>query len=487
MAGSERQIEHILRRAGFGASPSEVEFFADMPVAELASFLVDYERIPDDVDSRIGQAAYVGVTSRGAFQPGQVIGDARQRWLFRMVHSQRPLQEKMALFWHNHFATGYTKVAGAVGGIQATRYLAAKPSEDAGQVKGQLELIRQYALGNFRDFLVALSKDTAMLFWLDGRTNTRARPQENYGREIMELFTLGVGYYTEPDVYAAARVFSGWNLRRAGATGGNNQNAYSFAFDYNANQHDTAAKTFSFAIYPDGTKTIPARASAAGLQDGLDLIDALCAHPETGRRLARKLWNFFVSEMTLPDPAWVDEVAGVFRAGHYEMKPVLRYILRSPQFLDPAHYFARYSWPVEYVVRAMKELGWSGFSVNSALTPLTNMGQTLFEPPDVAGWEPGAGWISTNTMLARMNFAATLAANQKFNLASAAKGAARNPESLLAYLEGRFSMLDVSAETYRDLLAYAGTGTWTGTDAQVQARVAGLSRLMVGSGEYVFV
>ncbi len=245
------------------------------------------------MDQRLGAPGYVGITTRGPFSPNSVITDARQRWLFRLVHTDRPLQEKMALFWHNHFATGYSKIAGIVGAAEATRYMAAKPAEDPAQVRGQIELFREYALGNFRDLLVAVAQDTAMLFWLDGYTNTRARPQENFGREIMELFTMGVGHYTEPDVYAAARVFTGWNLARPGSATDGSQH---YQFAYNANQHDTGEKTFSFPIYGDGSKTIRARAAAEGMQDGLDFIDALAANPETPRYLGRKLYRFFVSE-----------------------------------------------------------------------------------------------------------------------------------------------------------------------------------------------
>ena len=157
------------------------------------------------------------MTTRGTFAPHLNITDARQRWLFRMVHSERPLQEKMALFWHNHFATAYTKIAGAYDGTEATRMLAAKPSEDRDGTKGQLELFREHALGNFRDLLIAVSKDPAILVWLDGRDNIATRPQENYAREIMELFTFGVANVVEDDVKAAARVFTGWNLQRLGA------------------------------------------------------------------------------------------------------------------------------------------------------------------------------------------------------------------------------------------------------------------------------
>jgi uncharacterized protein (DUF1800 family) len=159
----------------------------------------------------------VGITTRGQFSPNTSIEDARQRWLFRMVHSQRPLQEKMTLFWHNHFATAYSKVAGAVGAVQATKMMALKAGELPGP-QGQIELLREHALGNFRNLLIEIAKDPAMVVWLDGRTNVRARPQENFAREVMELFTFGVGQYTEEDVYAAARVFTGWNLRNA--TGG---------------------------------------------------------------------------------------------------------------------------------------------------------------------------------------------------------------------------------------------------------------------------
>src|SRR5579864_2152161 len=240
------QVEHLLRRAGFGARPDELAPFQNFTISQAVDALLNYEEVPDDVDAHIGQPGYAGTTSTGPFSPASVITDARQRWLFRMVHSNRPLQEKMTLFWHNHFATGYTKIAGLIGPAEATRYMAAKSSEDPGRVRGQIEMLRDNALGNFQDILVAIAKDTAMLFWLDGRTNTKAAPQENFGREVMELFSMGYGNYTEPDVYAAARVFTGWNLARPGIVADGSQH---YQFVYNAGQHETSAKTFSFAIY----------------------------------------------------------------------------------------------------------------------------------------------------------------------------------------------------------------------------------------------
>ena len=173
--GREQHIEHLLRRAAFGAVEEDVTRYAAIPFNAAVDRLLSFERFPDNVDGKIGAPGYVGVTARaaGGFQPGTNIDDARQRWLFRMVHSQRPLQEKMALFWHNHFATAYSKINGAFGAADATRMLAAKPGEDPNGVVGQLELFRKFAVGNFRDLLTEVAKDPAMLVWLDGRLNVR--------------------------------------------------------------------------------------------------------------------------------------------------------------------------------------------------------------------------------------------------------------------------------------------------------------------------
>ena len=326
-----------------------------------------------------------------------------------------------------------------------------------------------------------------MVVWLDGQTNTRRHPQENFGREIMELFTFGIGNYTEQDVYAAARVFTGWNLSRPQRLPSNDPNAY-WEFFYNARQHDADTKTFTFPIYSDGGKTIPARSASAGMQDGIDLITALAYHPETARRLARKLWSFFISELEAPDTAFVEAVAAEYLLHNTEMKPVVRFILRSPWMLDPARWYARYSWPVEFVVRSVREVGWNGLSVAVARTPLVNMGQTLFEPPDVAGWTLGEGWFSTGAMLARMNFAATLAANQRFNLASDAAHASQSPESLLDFFTDRLSPAPFDADPFDALLTYLRTGAaWPVSEATLNAKVAGLTKLMVGSSEYQFV
>jgi uncharacterized protein (DUF1800 family) len=481
----DRQLEHLLRRAGFGARPDELDLYREMTIPQAIDALVNYDRIVDDVDGLIGKPGYVGITTRGQFSPQSNITDARQRWLFRMVHTDRPLQEKMTLFWHNHFATGYNKIAGALGATEGARYLASKSSEDPGQVRGQIEMLRDNALGNFRDILLNIAKDTAMLVWLDGRTNTKAKPQENFGREIMELFTMGVGNYTEPDVYAGARVFSGWNLQQVGSASDGSRR---YEFLYVASQHETSAKTFSFPISSDGNPTIPARAASDGMQDGIDLINALAANPNTGRYLAKKLWRFFVSEFADPDPAFVDHISSVYQQSRYDMKAVVREVLTSPQFWAPTSYWARYAWPVEFIVRALKDVGWSGFSVNDALTPMSNMGQNLFEPPDVSGWKAGETWFATGAMLSRMNFAASLATNQKFNLAAKAKPMSKTPDAVLSFFLDEVATAPMDSSASGELMTYLrANGAWSGSDAQLQAKSAGLVHLIAGSPEYQFV
>lgn len=478
-------LDHLLRRAGFGATPAERESYLGRPYADIVDELIDFDPLASSVDHLMQTPGHVGITARnGAFTPNTVINDARQRWLFRMVHAAAPFKEKMALFWHHHFATAYSKLAGTVGGDFGTRMMDANPATDAGGVRGQIELFRRQGLGKFRDLLVEVARDPAMIVWLDGRTNVRARPQENFGRELMELFTFGIGNYTEADVYAAARVFTGWNLSQLDR----NLPTTRYVFNYNAAQHDTTAKTFTFAIYPDGSRTIPARSAAAGMQDGLDLIGALAMHPQTARRLAQRLWTWFVSELHQPDAAWVDHIASVYLDNDTDMRVVMREVLRSLAFRHPSHHLARYAWPVEYVVRALKELGHVGFSVNDTLTPLVNMGQQLFEPPDVNGWATGPMWFSTGAMLARMNFASQLASNQRFELRNAARAHNRSPEALLEFATGRLTLPALSSSMRATLLGYLRAGgAWTGSDAQLLTKTGGTLHLLVGSGEYQFV
>ncbi|HTM33083.1 MAG TPA: DUF1800 domain-containing protein [Vicinamibacterales bacterium] len=477
--------EHVLRRMGFGASPGDLAYYGDLSPLALAQTLLNFDRVEDDVDANIGRPEYAGITTRGMFAPDTAINDARQRWIFRMVHSRRPLQEKMALFWHNHFATAYSKINGTFGSVHATKMMDAKSANFGGAFRGQVQLFRDMALGSFRDLLVEVARDPAMLVWLDGRTNIRTRPQENFGRELMELFTMGIGNYVEADVYAAARVFTGWNLELAGDR--TNEVTSYYRFVYNAAQHDPTAKEFTFEIYPGGGRVIPARAAGQGMQDGLDLIEALARHPSTAARLATRLYQYFVNDVDAPDQALIRDAAQAYLAGNYSIKAMLQRMLLSEQFLNGANAFRHYSWPAEFAVRAIKETGWTGLSVDSAITPLLNMGQQLYEPPDVNGWALGAEWISTASMLARMNYASTLAANQKFNLARDAAPYSQTPDRALDYLLTRFSNAGFSGDGRAALVEYLQAGvTWNGSAPQLNAKIAGAAHLIVGAGEYQF-
>ena len=487
MVDGDPLIEHLLRRAGFGGSPVEVQAYSDLGYATALDHLINYEQIADNVDDLIGQPGYVGMTIVGPFTPATNIQHARQRWLFRMVHTPRPLQEKMTLFWHNHFATAFSKISGTITASDAARVMASKPGDDGANVEGQIELFRRMAVGNFRDLLLAVAKDVAMLIWLDGRTNVKAQPQENFARELMELFTFGVGHYAETDVYAGARVFTGWNMsaRSSGATDPNG----TYKFQYNANQHETSAKSFSFPIYPDGGKTIPARSASAGMQDGIDLINAVAAHPNTGPRLAQKLYAFFVNEVDPPDQSLISAMAADFYNNNFEIKPMLIRLFTSQVFANPESFFTRYSWPAEFVVRAIKETGWAGFSVNDALNPMITMEQQLFEPPNVSGWSLGESWFTSGSMLARMNFAATLAGNQKFELRNAARATGvKSPENLVSWAMDRMTPAPFDGSSYSALLDYARAGAaWTGSDTQLATKASGVAHLIVGSGEYQLV
>ena len=479
-------LEHILRRMGFGASPAELAAWAGVPIETVVDRLLNYESASTDHDAKIGLPECLGITTQSGqpFSANTLINDARQRWLFRMVHSQRPLEEKMALFWHNHFATAYSKIAGAVGQERATRMMDNDPSSLPGSEPGQIQKLRQLATDSFPTMLMTMAKDPAMIYWLDSQLNTRAKPQENFGREIMELFSMGIGNYTEQDVYASARVFTGFNWQINGDR--NSVTGSWYSYRYVPGDHDPTAKTFTFPIYPDGGKVIPARAAAQGEQDAADLIFAIARHPATAKRLATRLYKFFVNETADPDPALIAAIANAYLGNNYSIKAMLRTLFSSPQFMSPSNFFTHYSWPAEYVVRSIKEIGWVGFSANNALTPLSNMGQQFYEPPDVNGWELGPGWISTSAMLTRMNFAATLAGNQRFNLARDTQPYKQTPERVLAYMLARYPNMGFSADALRAMTDYLRSTAWTGSDAQLQTRVPGLTRLIVGAGEYQF-
>jgi Protein of unknown function (DUF1800) len=345
-----RKAAHLLRRAGFGASPMEI----DRAVKDGLEATV--EGLFDEAEDESKLFAQTFEAIAGGLVDFSEIDQLRGWWTYRMVKTRAPLREKLALFWHGHFATSVNKV------------------EDTHIMHRQTETLRRLAWGNFRDLVLAIAKDPAMIAYLDGESNTKAHPNENFGRELLELFTCGIGNYTEADVKAAARAFTGWH--REGAE-----------FAFKADEHDDARKRFL---------------GKSGKFDGGDIVEILIQHPATPRRIATKLLRFFAAPD--PSPEVVDEATALFVQTRLDVKWFLRELFQSRYFFSRDCYRTRISSPAEFVVGAIRTLGvrWAGPQVAEQLT---SMGQALFAPPNVKGWDGETKWINSSTLTARASTA----------------------------------------------------------------------------------
>ena len=434
-------MAHLLRRTGFGARPEEWTEWARLGVAGATRRLLHPEVIPDPFDPLLHHI-------EGDYVDFDDMGSVRKWWLYRMSHTPRPLEEKMTLFWHNHFATANYKV-------DRPRWMWA-----------QNQTFRTHALGSFRTLLQAVSRDPAMLVWLDGAENRKGRPNENFGRELLELFTLGVGGgYTEADVKEAARAFTGWRFDRDTAV-----------FKFDAGQHDDDAKTFL---------------GQTGAFNGDDILDILVRQPATADFLCRKLFAYFVHET--PSPADIAPLTRVYFAGGYDLRAVVGAILTSPAFYSEAAYHAKIKSPVEFAVTALRTLDAPFAAANNALLSATRtMGQELFSPPNVKGWPGGRAWMNTMTLITRVNFAGTLT----YELDRRGLLASRLRHGVAAYGSGRGGLqtpaqwVDAvwglllpghppSAPTRAALLAFAGD------DSPVsETTLSGLVSLVLSAPEY---
>jgi uncharacterized protein (DUF1800 family) len=351
---SERsRVAHLLRRAGFGSTESELDAYAALGFNQTLERLLNYEQIDDSaVEQQVGA---MQIDRRN-------VELARLSWMTRMLYTQRPLQEKMVLFWHTHFATASSKVRGADIMLQ------------------QIQLFRDNALGNFETLLQQVTRDPAMLIWLDNNQNRKGRPNENYAREVMELFTLGIGNYTDQDVKEAARAFTGYTSNRQGQ------------FAFNADQHDDGYKTFL---------------GVTQNWDANDILAALVRHPATARFLTTKLFRFFVHDS--PEAATIDRLAATYTSSGFDIRAVVRDMFTGPEFLSDQAFRGNVKQPIELVIGALKALNVQ--SIGPDLPQITRrMGQDLLNPPDVSGWKGGDNWISATTVLERFNFADRLAA-----------------------------------------------------------------------------
>jgi hypothetical protein len=367
-------MAHLMRRAGFGASREELEARAATGYEATVEELLNPQAEPVD---RYAFLRY----HPGFWKPITSPGMGSAAWFHTLLNTQRPLEEKMVLFWHQVFATGQSKV------------------DHWHELIAQADMFRERGMGNYRDLLVELAKNPAMIYWLDNCDNHARAVNENWGRELLELFSMGVGNYSETDVREASRAFTGWTVALAPPRG--YYNRWDWEFEYIEEDHDDSEKTFL---------------GHTGRFNGEEIIDIVCQQPATAQFLARHLYNFFVAdEVQVPawqvtpprDPEAIETLAQTFIASQYDIRSVLRVLFLSDFFKNAR--FARIKSPAEVVVGILRLAGGAEFPApgigNLAKQP-SYMGQDLLNPPSVEGWHTGSEWINSGTLMKRINFAA---------------------------------------------------------------------------------
>ncbi len=377
---------HLLNRAGFGGKPEEIEKVVKMGPQDAADWLLDFPDAPieeqtqndvPDLSSIEGypsnfrelQTKMRGMTADERMRYRQMlmrdnrdaVAQTASWWMRRMGNGPTPLQEKLTLFWHGHFTTS------------------AKDERAAVLMWNQNELLRKNAAGNFRQFVREVSRDPAMLDYLNNQQNRKAHPNENYARELMELFTLGIGNYTEYDIREAARAFTGW------AHDGED-------FIYRKYDHD------------DGTKKFFGQ---SGEYDGDDIIDIILHHQACSRYISGRLFNFFVYEDH--EPGMLQSLGEMLREANWEMRPLLRTIFTSQAFYSDKAIGSQIKSPIQLVVGTIRLLGVEQPPARVLTGSLNQMGQVLLEPPNVKGWPGGRAWINTSTTFVRYNTCVWLA------------------------------------------------------------------------------
>jgi uncharacterized protein (DUF1800 family) len=378
-----RLAAHLLRRAGFGGSPQEIANATaagmDATVTQLIHFRPD--QLPD---TPAGDISYDMTPLGDKMQRRNAIILTEMWWLDRCLRTQDPLRERMTYFWSNHFTSG-------IGQKGITPQM----------MVDQFALFRRFALGNYADLTHAVTVDPAMLHYLDGIVNRQQHPNENYARELMELFTMGVGNYTEEDVRQAARAFTGYSVDRF-----------------------TGESVFNPRVHDDGDKTFLGHTGNFGADD---IIDIIMGQPVTARFMARKFLRTFVYDD--PEPELIDAVAAKFRDTGYDVARLMGAILRSNVFYSSRAYRALVKSPLEVTIGAMKTLGATAVGART-LQAMVQMGQIPMQPPNVAGWPGGALWLNTGTYQARLNYLNQLVSFKPAAADQAMTMAMNQPESL---------------------------------------------------------
>ena len=370
-------VAHLMRRAGFGATQDELERTAAKGYEAAVEDLLnpgDPQRMPDDIIRRYNVD----------HSEVRLLNSAGANWMYRMITTHCPLEEKMTLFWHGLFATGYAK------------------SNEPRSLLNQIDMFRRCGLGSFPSMLVELSKDPAMIIWLDNQDNHKDAINENYGRELLELFSMGIGSYTEQDIKECSRAFTGWTLRnaeymkvRALKDSIWPYGRVAWHFEYRESDHDHGEKTFL---------------GEAGRFNGEDIIAIIARQEATADFLCRRLFQFFASDEIDEDgEPVVRQMMNSYFDSSYEIRPVLRGLFNSDYFKSKAARYSRVKGPIELLVGAIRTAG-SYHSPTLGAYELASqafyMGQELMQPPTVEGWHEGMEWIDSGSLVERVNFAA---------------------------------------------------------------------------------
>jgi len=443
-------MSHLFRRAGFGARREELEAALKKGYEATVEEFLHPEDQPE-LDHDLINRYWVDIKESRQIDPAQ------SYWVYRMINSKKPLEEKMALFWHHLFATGFAKL------------------NHPGNMLQQVAMFRKHALGDFRTMLVELSKDPAMIFWLDNQTNTNDVHNENYGRELLELFALGIGNYTEDDVKNCARAFTGWTLKNP-IPGAQPFGRHNWEFEFRPDQHDYAEKTFL---------------GETGNFNGEDIVDIIVRQPACAQFVAKRLHNYFVSDV--PDQAAIDELAEVFTASQYDIRAVMRTLFMSDAFRSSQAYYARVKSPAEHVVgilRLVEDFTYPRWGIRDAALECRYMGQDLLNPPSVEGWHTGKEWIDTGILVERVNYAASQVGDitkpgvMKI-IARLHENGQMSPEAFVDGCLDLIGPLEVSERTQEALVGFARKGGDLNLDDPAQAqRVGEMLQLIVATREF---
>ena len=453
-------MAHLMRRAGFGTTRTELEEYVKKGYGNVVEDLVEIERC-DPIDEDVLHRYF------GSFEGGYA-----GKWMYRMISSKRPLEEKMALFWHQVFATGVGK------------------NQHALSSANQIDMFRRVGLGNMRDILLELSKDPAMIFWLDNNENRKGEPNENYGRELLELFAMGVGNYTEDDIKDCARAFTGWTFTQPPPL--YPQGFYPAHFVFLEDDHDDGEKTFL---------------GHTGDLNGDDIIDIIVEHPACAKFISRHLYNFFVADepqvpswnVTPPqDPEAIETLSNAFMESGGDMRHILKTLFNADFFKNAR--FKKVKSPTELVTGILKLVGMyqspqPGMGRYASATTL--MGQQLLNPPTVEGWHTGKEWIDGGTLTERVNFSVREVSDaSKPGIAEIinrlkAEGGPLSPEAFVEKCLELAGPLTVSDPTRESLTRVAKSGGDLNLDTddgseEGKDRVVYMLQLIVASREYQF-